>query len=259
MIPQFPNSHPVFDEWPVKQNYPCPVSKSRLRYYQRQIDRIAGKASNGRSNVRVIWAADPDTRISGQIIDGEWKARYAIRTETYECTRKEGELDVVEFVDVDIVAPRFVFEQFHEPAEAAFNPSSPDTDGEGYYTHLFTVGFHDETCCAGREAANGSICLGAYQEPSDTHLDYLRMLIRLRNEQKQVRMIGDPITSTELAEDYRRVRSWGEQRDVLTRQGFAGVALDSLRLHGWRASNTDGGKRSKFQFLNNGLVKGIHY
>ena len=45
-----------------------------------------------------------------------------IRTETHECTRKEGELDVVEFVDVDIVAPRFVFEQFHEPAEAAFNP-----------------------------------------------------------------------------------------------------------------------------------------
>ena len=62
-----------------------------------------------------------------------------------------------------------------------------------------------------------------------------------------------------LAEDYRRVKSWGEQRDVLTQQGFASVALDSLRLHGWRASNTDGGKRSKFQFLNDGLVKGIHY
>ena len=72
-----------------------------------------------------------------------------------------------------------------------------------------------------------------------------------------MRMIGDPITAAELAEDYRQVKSWVSNRDVLTRQGFAGVALDSLRLHGWRANNTDGGKRSKFQFLNDGLVKGF--
>ena len=259
MIPQFPHSHPVFDEWPIKQNYPCPLSASRLRTYQRQIDRIAGRASNGKSNVRVIWTSDP--AVAMHIINGEEKARYAIRTDSYRCTKTVDSLEVVEDVDVDICAPRFVFEQYHTPEEQEFNPAPPDvnSDNQGYYTHLFTVGFHDETCCAGREAANGSICLGAYQEPSDTHLDYLRMLIRLRNEQKQVRMIGDPITAAELAEDYRRVKSWGEQRDVLTRQGFASVALDSLQLHGCRSINTDGGKRSKFQFLNDGLVKGIHY
>ena len=62
---------------------------------------------------------------------------------------QEGELDIVEFVDVDIVAPRFVFEQFHEPA-GPFNPSSPDTDGEGYYTCSRSA-FTMKRCCAGEK------------------------------------------------------------------------------------------------------------
>lgn len=247
MIPQFPFAHPVFDEWPIKQNYPCPISNSRLRVYQKQIDRIAGRAPNGKSNVRVIWAADP--AVAMHIINDEPKARYAIRTETYECTRKEGDLDAVEFIDVDIVTPRFIFEQYHLPEESAFNPSSPETAGEGYYTHLFTVGYHDETCCGGREAVNGQLCFGAYQEPSDSHLDYLRQLVRLRDQFKQVRMLGEKVTAAEFDDDRRRLAQWNVERDVLTQSKFADVAKQSLKLHGWRMSNADGGKRSKFHFL----------
>lgn len=249
MIPQFPFSHEIFDKWPVTENYPCPVSKGRLRSYQKQIDRIAGKASNGKSNVRVIWTSDP--AVAMHIVEGEPKARYAIRTDVFECVRKEGELDVVEFVDVDICAPRFVFEQYHTPEEQAFNPALPDANGDndGYYTHLFTVGYHDETCCDGRESVNGQLCFGAYQEPSDSHLQKLQQLIQLRDAQKQMRMNGERISAHELEQDSNRLKSWKEQRDSKMHTDYYEAALASLKTHGWRMSNTDGGKRSKFHFL----------
>lgn len=251
MIPQFPNGHPVFDKWPVTENYPCPVSESRLRDYQKQIDRIAGKASNGKSNVRVIWTADP--AVAMHMIDGEPTARYAIHRETYDCQREVNGLAVVESINVDICAPRFVFEQYHTPEEAEYNPAPPglglDADDKGYYTHLFTVAYHDETCCDGRESVNGSLCFGAYQEPNEQHLNYLRQLVQLRSQTKQTRMIGERLSAEELAEDTRALKHWNETRDEATQSRFAQAALDSLKLHGWRMSNTDAGKRSKFHFL----------
>lgn len=247
MIPQFPNGHPIFDEWPIKQNYPCPVSKSRLRYYQKQIDRIAGRASNGKSNVRVIWMADP--AVAMHVINGEPKARYAICTEQYECRRMEGDIEVVEFIDVDICAPRFVFEQYHTPQEESFNPGAEGITGEGYYTHLFTVSYHDETCCDGRESVNGSLCFGAYQEPGESHLHLLQQLIQMRDAQAQTRMIGERLSAEELAADIRRLRNWREARDIALQASYEGAALESLKLHGWRMGNQDAGKRSKFHFV----------
>lgn len=251
MIPQFPNGHPVFDKWPVTENYPCPISKSRLKLYQRQIDRIAGKASNGKSNVRVIWASDP--AVAMHIINGEPKARYGIRTDQYETTRTDPEsgLEIVEFIDVDICPPRFLFEQYHTPEEAAFNPASPQigSDDAGFYTHLFTVAYHDETCCDGREAFGDTLCFGAYQEPSETHLQRLQQSIRLRDQEGQYRMIGQRLSEQELQADLLHTKTWRKKRDADLEQGYYEAALDALKLHGWRASNTDGGKRSKYHFL----------
>lgn len=249
MIPQFPNSHPVFDKWPVTENYPCPVSASRLRTYQKQIDRIAGRSPNGRSNVRVIWTADP--AVAMHVIDGEPRARYAIASDVYECRRvSDAGLEVVEHVTVDLCAPRFVFEQYHTPEEAEYNPAPPDANGDndGYYTHLFTVAYHDESCCDGREAIGDSLCFGAYQEPSESHLQYLQRLIRMRDQIKQTRMIGERISAEELADDARRLRTWNEQRDFSLQQNYYDAALASLKLHGWRLDTPDGGKRSKFFF-----------
>lgn len=249
MIPQFPNGHPVFDKWPVTENYPCPISNGRLRAYQKQIDRIAGKAPNGRSNVRVIWTADP--AVAMHIIDGEPTARYGIRRETYDCEREVNGLAVIETINVDICAPRFVFEQYHTPEEQSFNPAPPDANGDndGYYTHLFTVSFHDETCCEGRESVNGSLCFGAYQEPSEQHLQKLQQMIRMRDQLKQTRMLGERLSAEELADDTRMLKDWREQRDSKMHFDYYQAALDSLKLHGWRMSNADGGKRSKFHFL----------
>lgn len=249
MIPNFPNPHPVFDRWPVVENFPCPVSGERLKAFQKQLNRIGGVASNGKPNIRIVWAADPETAM--HVVNGEPKARYALRTDQYECKRidKETNLEIVEFVDVDVCLPRFIVEQYHTPEEESFNPSGEPT-GNGYYTHLFTVAHHDEGCCGGREAVNGQLCLGAYEEPSESHLDHLRHLIRLRDETKQTRMIGEQITEEEFAEDRKHLKDWNERRDEATKSSFADIARQSLKLHGWRMSSGDGGKRSKFHFLN---------
>jgi len=252
MYPQFPNPHPVFDRMPT-ENIPSPVSKGRLSTYQKQINRIAGLASNGKPNVRVIWAADPNEAISMHVVAGEKRARYCIGSDEYVCTRTSpvSGLEIVEHITVDLCLNRFVFEQYHTPEEQEYNPAPPDANGDndGYYTHLFTVAYHDETCCDGRESVNGSLCFGAYQEPSDAHLDLLRRLIQMRDAELQHRMIGERLSAEELAQDLRRVRHWRESRDIAWQSGYEDVALQSLRLHGWRMSNTDAGKRSKFHFL----------
>ena len=251
MIPQFPNGHPIFDQWPIAENFPCPVSNSRLKVYQKQIDRIAGRNANGKSNVRVIWTSDP--AVAMHIINDEPKARYAIRTEQYECTRTDPAtgLEIVEFVDVDICAPRFVFEQYHTPEEAEYNPAAPQPDNVdgGYYTHLFTVSHHDETCCDGREAVNGQLCFGAYQEPAEKHLNHLQSLIRMRDELKQTRMVGERLTDAELMEYALRLKAWREVRDSSLNKSYYDRAMDSLKTHGWRFSNTDAGKKSKSHVL----------
>lgn len=250
MIPEFPNGHAVFDKWPVLENFPCPVSNGRLKSYQEQIDRIAGRAYNGKSNVRVIWPADP--AVAMHIIKGEPKARYGFRTDSYQCTRHDPEtgLDVVEFVDVDIVIPRFIFEQYHLPEESAHNPGSVQDDQDnGYYAHLFTVAYHDETCCDGVEAVRGQICFGAYQEPTERHLQQLQHKIRMRDELTQARMLGERLTEEELRDDAQHLKTWREQRDAKLHRDYYEAALGSLKLHGWRMSSADGGKRSKFHFL----------
>ena len=43
--------------------------------------------------------------------------------------------------------------------------------------------------------------------------------------------------------------AWKEYRDISLKTKYADVALDSLKLHGWRMANADGGKRSKFHFI----------
>ena len=243
------------------ENIPSPISKARLATYQKQINRIAGLASNGKPNVRVIWPADPDESISMAVVNGEKRARYAIASDMYECNRTDpvSGLETVEYITVDLCLNRFIFEQYHTPEEQSFNASSPDTAGQGYYTHLFTVGYHDDSCCNGREAVNGQLCFGAYQEPGDSHQDYLRALIRMRDEQKQHRMIGERITLEETQEDVRMLKEWNQHRDTAMQASYADVAKQSLKLHAWRMSNTDGGKRSKFHFINPAWEKGLHY
>lgn len=251
MVPRSSYQHPVFDKFPFDQNFECPWSEARIAEYQKRIDKIAGKSANGRSNVRLIWPASTDESISMRTVNGEKKARYRLWTNEYQCTRTDSEsgLEVVEHIDVDITPPRFMFEEFHEAAEDQFNPGPINTRGAGYYTHLFTVGEHDEHCCGGREARKGKLCLGLYREPSEKDLDNLRQRIRYRDAQAHGHRAGERISQEEYAEDVLRLKNWIEQRDNHIRDGFLEAATSALQTHGWNLFNFDHGKKSRFHFL----------
>lgn len=251
MVPQTSNGHPVFDKFPFPQNFECPWDRKRVAGFQQRIDKIAGKGSNGRSNVRLIWPGDSDESISMHTVRGEKRARYRLWTDSYRCTRVDAEsgLEVVEDIDVDITPPRFMLEQFHEPEEEAFNPGVESGDGQGYYTHLFTVSLHDEHCCSGRESRNRRLCLGLYVEPNESTLGELQRLIRLRDEDAHGHRIGEQVSEEELSHDMREMKDWKEKYDQHLRSAYLDAAMNALDVNGWRLFNFDQGKRSKFHFL----------
>jgi hypothetical protein len=57
------------------------------------------------------------------------------------------------------------------------------------------------------------------------------------------------MSDAELMEDALQLKEWREVRDATLEKSYYDAALSSLKLHGWRFSNTDMGKRSKFHFL----------
>lgn len=225
-IPTSSSAHPVFDAIP-ETNHECPWSRERIAEYQKRINRIAGVAPNGRPNVRLIWPADPDERISMHVVDGEKRARYRLYTEQYEArgTTPAG-LEIVEHIDVDITVPRFVLEEYHDPADVAMRDGHAN---EGEYTHLFSVASHDETCCDGREAtASGELCLGLYREPGERELEELQRRIRAREAMKRFRRPGEAMSQEEIAESLRNLREWQENAAATRQEKYREAILDAL-------------------------------
>lgn len=236
------------DAFPFQSNLECPWTRERIAGFQKRIDKIAGRGSNGRSNVRLIWPADPDPAISMRTVNGEPRARYRLWTNEYECRRTDPTtgLEVVEYVKVDITPPRFMLEEFHEPAEQAFNPSGED-DGNGFYTHLMTVSHHDELCCNGAESMGGGLCLGLYREPEDRDLQELQRRIRLRDTAKSGHRPGERVSMDELEEDLQHLREWRRHFDNKLTTDYREAAMNSLALHGWRLF--DENTRSRYHII----------
>lgn len=224
-----------------------------MREFQRKLDKIAGLSSNGRSNVRLIWPADSDESISMHTVNGEKRARYRLYTQVYEAqgTTPAG-VAFVEDIEVDITVPRFIIEEFHEPFEEAFNPATEETSGQGYYTHLWTVAYHDEKCCGGREATEaGELCLGLYREPGERDFEELKRRIRLRDSEKRYRAVGERMTEAEAAAVARNTRAQIEGVEERRKADYYAALMDAFRTHGHRLFTDDPSVLShgKYHFL----------
>ena len=184
-----------------------------------------------------------------QDVNGEPRARYRLWTDEYECKRISPEtgLEVVEFVKVDLTPPRFMLEEFHEPAEQGFNPDGTGS-GDGYYTHLFSIAHHDEHCCNGTEATKGGLCLGLYREPGDRDLEELQRRIRLRDTAEAGHRAGERVSTGELEEDLRRHREWQRRYNAKLEHNFREAAENALAVNGWRLYDHSGA-RSKYHIL----------
>ncbi len=258
-FPESANAHPVFDKMP-EQNYPAPLPKWRVRRIQDQIDKVAGVAHNGKSNVRLIWAADPEFAMDlVKMPNGltEKKARYRLWTDEYECITKSQEgLDVVSYVDVDIVIPRYVLEEYHLPVEEAFGSFREGQQGQGFYTHLFSVAHHDESCCNGTEGRKGHVCMGLYREPGDADVEEVRKRVYLR-DQDRARQLGTQITTDEAAEDALHLKTRIEQDKERRRRIYREAALNAVMPMAHRLFSADPSVHSngKYHFLHPGKGK----
>lgn len=256
-IPQSLDRHPEFDKDEITENFPPPWTWGRIKSFQDKLDKIAGLSSNGRSNVRLIWASDPNESISMHVVkdafgNEEKRARYGISRETYHLTGTDlaTGLEVVQEVEVDIVPPRWIIEEFHEPDEEGFNHSTVDTRGRGFYTHLWTVGAHTPDCCNGREVtADIDLCLGLYREPSEIDLTELQRRIRLRDAEIHGHRPGERVSQNELADGVRDFKAWEEKQSIARRMVYADALKQSFKTHGWKMFNHDPGKKSNYHFL----------
>lgn len=184
----------------------------------------------------------------------EQKARYKLYTQEYECRRTDSEsgIEIVDFVDMDIVPPRFIIEEYHVPDEEGFNPSTADTKGQGFYTHLWTVGVHDEHCCGYTEATpRGELCLGLYREPGDWDVNELQRRLKLREQLESTHRIGEPTSDAERAESARMLKCWQEKASEQRRQMFYDALVASFATHGHRmfAHTPDNLHHGKYHFL----------
>lgn len=256
-IPESESRHPVYDKLP-DENYPIPISRERIAEFQSKLDKIAGIAPNGRSNVRLIWAADPDESVSMIMINGEKRAKYRLYTEEYDCIRMHGDLEVIERIDVDICTPRFMIEEYHLPDEEAFARAPDGHEGKGHYTHLFSVAYHDEECCSGREALRGGqLCLGLYREPCEADLEELRRRIKLRDELVADRRIGERPSYVELVQSLRDIK-YGHARKEEKRTGlFEEMFADGMKTHSHRIFSDDPAVHShgKYHFIDKRRIK----
>lgn len=251
-IPETSSPHPVFDK-PPEENHESPWSDALIVQFQKKLNKIAGLASTGKPNVRLIWPASKDESISMHFVNGEKRARYRLYTQVYQCTSvSPASLEVIQNIDVDITVPRFMLEEYHEPSEDAFNPSTEDTRGQGYYTHLKSIGHHDEKCCNGTGATrDGILCLGLYREPNESDLDDLKRMIKMRDAEVLSHRAGEIYTEAEMIASAKDHRAQMEAMESRRKSTYYQALLDSFKTHGHKMFTDDLSvlKHGKYHFV----------
>jgi hypothetical protein len=238
-IPSTLSPHPTFDRVP-EENYPNPWPRWREKKFQKELDRLAGVASNGRSNLRLLWPADADESLSMELIAGEKKARYRLYTTSYRCTSvSEAGLELIQDIDVDICTPRYVIEEYHPPSEEAFGNFKAPSKGNGYYSHLFTVAHHDEKCCGGTEGIKGELCLGLYREPGQADLSNVQRMLRARDTMEHGHAPGTQASDAEVRAEARLYRRMEQHAIEKRRADYAEAAMSGFAPHMHRLFTED--------------------
>ena len=211
----FRASHPIFDiesEIVKTGNVPSPVD---LIPWQERIDKIAGKTVTGLSRLKIVWGQD--LQAAGMWLMGRRRLQFPFWR--YE---EGGEIH-------DIGNPRFYLLQLHGRAELMKNGAweraryhRSEATGfaledilgpipeDGFYSHVFTIAYHDELCCRGAEIINYTPCLGAYRPPTDTDLQRIRRMIWNRDHAPQEQIAPSDEQIRKRAEEMtaRRDEQW---------------------------------------------------
>lgn len=230
-------SHPIFDiEEKIidARNQPCPVD---LAPWQERIDQIAGQTADGLSNIRIVWGQD--SRLASMWSFGRERLKYVF----YRYS-DGGEI-------IDIGNPRFYVEELHPKEElekdnawekTRYKRTSlgiieddvlgpiPET---GFYTAIYSIAFHDELCCDGREIVNHTPCLGAYRPPTDTDIQRIRRMVSNRDHASNAERAPTQ------AQWERRAAEATKQRDEQWRKPMRAAIDDWFARNRWKFTEHD--------------------
>ena len=251
------DSHPVFDvesQIVNARNQPSPVD---LKPWQDRLDKIAGKTTDGKSRLRIVWGQDYG--LASMISCGKRRLKYPFWR--YE---DGGEIH-------DIGIPRFFVEELHLRAELERGDGWErsrwywdDATGEmidvlgplpeeGFYTALFQIASHGHLCCDGRGIVKHEPCLGAYRPPTDTDLQRVRRAKQRRDQASN----DDNAPSESLLR--KRAASMTAERDEKWRQNIRGEIDDyfKTRSHSWFTLDPAPYSWGKYHFMGGHSKSGL--
>lgn len=195
-----------------------------MAQFQKRINDICGLAQSGVPNVCIIWPADPE--IAMHIVDGEPRARYGIYSYEYQCEKhSESGVVGVETITVDVCVQRFMVEEFDPPSNT--------------YSHLFTIGHHDERCCEGAESIEGHLCYGLYREPEQGDLERLQQLNAAREECRYIVKSGEPMSYGEMEDWLSRIREWKQRAERAAKERYKEAIISGLTPQRARLFSSD--------------------
>lgn len=253
------NGHPIFDvenEIVRLGNVRPPVD---VRPFQSRINAVAGLTPTGKPRLRITWGQDFDS--ASMWICEKRRLKYP-----FWRVEEAGEIH-------DIGIPRFYIEELHDLAELSrhnrWQQARFHTDEEsgevldvlgpmptdGFYSCLFMIAHHDDSCCGGEGHVRYEPCLGGYREPNESDITRIQRAIWNRNNAAQ----QENQPSDELIA--KRQSDYVEARDQQRRQTFRQNISDWVRTHAIGWDTLDPGEKSwgKYHFTaahnRGGLIK----
>lgn len=232
------------DEIIKANNQASPVD---LKPFQEQIDRIAGKTTDGKSRVRIVWGQDFER--TKMIVCGKWRMRYPFyRYEVGSEIR-------------DIGIPRFYIEELHLNAELQEDNRWEQArwtweDGvlvdvlgpipaEGFYSAVFMIAHHDEACCNGEGHKKFEQCLGGYRPPNDADLERIRRAIWNRDHAPKSEL--QPSDELIRKRNLDRIEQQDQDRSAKLREGLDDFAR--THAHTWVNDDPTVAKWGKYHWV----------
>lgn len=245
--------------------------------FQKRIDLLAGLNRDGRPILRLSYAPQVMTWALGEVVPRYWTKRTRnpaggwdyeqpdrwvlekrIEREAYWDAHNASRFQIVDGVETDLGPPPeefYVFEHLiavHEPHHAESGlPLCCERAWEG--EEKVTLNARGELVT--EKVGSRRRCWGvAYREPNDSDLDLIGEAVSRMRAGKYYDPYA-PLTPEQLATLELSANFDAERMADEANRRIAEMSRDFNNLHGWRLTNTDAGKRSKFHFLGENLVK----
>lgn len=241
-----------------------------IERYQREIDKIVGLNRDGKSILRLSFTDDVWTHALGERVPRYWLRR-----------TKDGEGWIYEQPGRFVVERRIEREAYWDAHQAARFQPDPVTGEvvdigpppEEFYVFDYLIARHDSflvnghpQCCQkaweGEEklvlnsrlelvterVGGRARCWGEYREPDESDLVKIRRAAKKMREDKYFNPYA-PLTPEQILAIEVEANMDAQRMADEARERERENSIDFEKTWGWKRTNTDAGKRSKFHFL----------